>query len=164
MSSCVIAPAAEPITAIDGRPASPAMARALAQLDAMFGESVRRTARINADSRIIWLRAQSAALWSEIPEGMDGAAHLFREVSEGRLARRHRVASLIRARIAQLDDYRSVVRRELADAAACRAAIEVSDDLTVMLELWRQGSPQCRDAALEIADRNRIRSRPDDNR
>ena len=34
-------------------------------------------------------------------------------------------------------------------------------DLALMLALWRTGRPECRDVALEMADRDRKAARPD---
>lgn len=106
------------VIAIDGRPADPAMARALEQIAAIGPDFRARKDRINTDPRIIRLRRMSSELWEEPPHGMDGAEHIFRRMAEGRIARQRRMGSLLRARVAQLDDYQSMVRHWLRDAAA----------------------------------------------
>ncbi len=93
---------------------------AIARIDAMFDERDRIRARIDADSRIIWLRAQNAALWTEMRPGMAGFVQIAEEAENGTLARRRRVAELILARRAKFNNFPSVVRKHLREAAECR--------------------------------------------
>lgn len=105
------------ITAIDGRPASPAMAAALAAVDAARGR-VARQAAINTDTRIIRLRAMKPR--ADYGYGTAGARQLFADMADGSIARSARIAALVRARIGQLDHNPVAVRSNLREAACIR--------------------------------------------
>lgn len=106
------------VTAIDGRPASPAMARALASIDATAKAMCARKERIANDPRIIRLR--SLAPVTVYGYGVAGAGQVFDEMASGKSARRARIAALVRARTGQLDRNIHAVRDNLRDAAFIR--------------------------------------------
>lgn len=112
-------PQTSQIIAIDGRPASPAMAAALERIQAAGEREAARKARINADPRVIRLRAMKATRIYE--EGMDGAFQLFTDFASGRIARHVRIAHLVRARVGQLDKNRAAIQIGLRGAAKCRS-------------------------------------------
>jgi hypothetical protein len=109
------------VIAIDGRPASPAMADALAKI-AADGKSRRAAAdahkaMIDVDPRIISLRAKNR---QPDPQSVD---EVFAGMIDGGIARQHRIGSLIRARMAQLDfkgTSSEAAKRWLRDAAVTR--------------------------------------------
>lgn len=106
------------ITAIDGRPASPAMAAALAAVDAADRGRVARQTAINADARIIRLRAMKPR--PSYGYGTAGARQLFADMANGSVARSARIAALVRARIGQLDHNYVAIDNNLSDAASIR--------------------------------------------
>ena len=112
------------IIAIDGRPASPAMAAALEAIDRNCREAgarkAQRQGRIDGDRRIIARREAKRALEVEYRDGMDGAFLIFADMAAGRLARRSMLASLIRARTALLDGDFVAARQFVRDATFAR--------------------------------------------
>lgn len=112
------------ILAIDGRPASPAMAAALEAIDRNCREAgarkAQRQGRIDGDRRVIARREAKRALETEYRDGMDGAFLVFADMAAGRLARRSMLASLIRARTALLDKDFKAARQFIRDATFAR--------------------------------------------
>ena len=100
---------------------------AIARIEAMGAESRRIKSLIDADSRIIWLRAQSSALW----QPTESADDLMAQLAEGRIARQRRVMELIRARRAQFNNFPSAVRKHLREAAVCRRQSPRPEAMTV---------------------------------
>lgn len=116
--------APDAVIAIDGRPASPAMAAALAKIDANCrAEGARKAARqsrIDSDRRVIARRAAKAALTTYYGYGTEGAQQVFNDMDSGRLASRAAVASLIKARIALIDNDPATARQFIRDAMFAR--------------------------------------------
>lgn len=106
------------VTAIDGRPANPAMAAALAAIDASVRVRQLRADAINADPRVIRLRAMKER--TVVGYGFIGAAQVFAAMGDGTLARRSRIAALVRARTGQLDRNIFAIRDNLGEAATIR--------------------------------------------
>jgi hypothetical protein len=92
-----------------------ALARAEQQIADMFAESRARKAMIDADPRIVCLRAMRSALGVS-----DSSDALFRRLADGTVARSARITRLIFARMAQLDHFPHVARQHLRDAAITR--------------------------------------------
>ena len=112
------------IIAIDGRPASPAMAAALEAIDrncrAEGARKAERQSRIDNDPRIIARRAAKDALAIDFGYGVKGAQQLFNAMDDGRLARRSAIASLIKARIALINGWKREARQHIRDAMFAR--------------------------------------------
>jgi hypothetical protein len=112
------------VIAIDGRPASPAMAAALEATDRNCREAGERKAtmqaRLDTDRRLIIRRAAKEALTTEYGHGVVGAQQVFTDMSSGRMARRSAIASLIRARVALIKGYRAEARQYIRDAIFTR--------------------------------------------
>lgn len=111
-------PTTTEIIAIDGRPASPAMAAALADIDARARGRAARLEAINADPRVIRLRAMKPR--PNYGYGSAGARQLFADMANGSVARSARIAALVRARIGQLDHNYVAIDNNLSDAASIR--------------------------------------------
>lgn len=103
------------ITAIDGLPASPAMAAALEAVARNAGISRNRIAAINADPRVIRLRSMKAPLAADYD-----AAQMVADFVSGRAARDQRINALVRARVGQIDRNVFAVRDNLRHAARLR--------------------------------------------
>jgi hypothetical protein len=108
-------PSANHVIAIDGRPASPAMAAALEAITRNAQISRNRTAAINADPRVIHLRSMKAP----ISPNYD-AEQMVADFVSGRAARDQRINALVRARIGQIDRNVFAVRENLRHAARLR--------------------------------------------
>jgi len=104
------------------RPAESVIAEAVAQIMSAGAASRSLSARIAADSRIVWLTAELNALALEPLPGMDGARQWVREHGSARAARRSRINALLVARENQLQGNRPGVRWWLRSAQAARAA------------------------------------------
>lgn len=117
-------PSTTEVIAIDGRPASPAMAAALEAIDRNCREAGERKAtmqaRLDTDRRLIIRRAAKDALSIDFGYGATGAQQLFDAMDRGRLARRSAIASLIRARVALIKGYRAEARQYIRDAIFTR--------------------------------------------
>ena len=109
---------------------------AIAKITSAGAASRSMSARIAADSRIVWLTAELDALALQPLDGMDGARQWVREHGSARSARRARINALLVARENQLQGDRPGVRWWLRSAQAARAA-----------EVLRRASA-CADAAL----------------
>lgn len=117
-------PSTATIIAIDGRPATPAMAAALEAIDRRArehgGAKAAMRSRIDTDPRVMARRAAKAALVIDFGYGVQGAQQLFTAMGDGRLARRSAIASLIKARIALIGGYRAEARQFIRDAMFAR--------------------------------------------
>ena len=114
---------------------------AIAKITSAGVASRSMSARIAADSRIVWLTAELDAMALQPLDGMDGARQWVREHGSARAARRARINALYTARKNQLLGNRKTVRIWLRSAQAARAA-----------EVLRRASA-CADAALASLDR-----------
>lgn len=123
------------------RPAESVIAEAVAQIMSAGAASRSLSARIAADSRIVWLTAELNALALEPLPGMDGARQWVREHGSARAARRSRINALLVARECQLRGDRRATRWWMGSAINARAA-----------EVLRKASHDA-DAALARLDR-----------
>lgn len=77
-------------------------------------------AKINADSRVLWLRRENDAHQTDFAPGMAGGLQLMALMGSSIEARRSRIGNLIRARRAQIAGDRFTVRKLLAGASDAR--------------------------------------------
>ena len=97
------------------------MQEAFAKIEAMNAEFAAREARINADPRIRFCRAEVARCTQPITfGGMAGGMQMFIGLWSPEHARKLQARALLCARIGQLDGNHSRIRTELSKAAACR--------------------------------------------
>ncbi|MEO9231523.1 MAG: hypothetical protein ABI216_21595 [Devosia sp.] len=115
------------IIAIDGCPASPAVAAALAQIaenGARYAdEKAAIEARVDADPRIARLRRMRDELHVNYRHGVLGAEQVFEGMASGRLTRIHRITKLIRARRAHLRNDVLLTRDMLREAAQAKRMV-----------------------------------------
>lgn len=95
---------------------------AIAKITSAGDASRLMSARIAADSRIVWLTAEQDALALQPLHGMGGARQWVREHGSARSARRARINALLVARENQLQGNRPGVRWWMRSAQAARAA------------------------------------------
>ena len=103
-------------------PAESVITDAIAQIMSAGAASRSLSARIAADSRMIWLTAEYTALTAHYADGMLGAAMVVIERTSARAARRARIDALLVARENQLRKNRKAVRLWMAYAFAARTA------------------------------------------
>lgn len=119
--------------AIDGLPASPAMAQALAQIAANGAAERAHKAMINADQRIIARRAALKALPTN-----DCSPGIFLEIIDGTMQRRAILNRLIKARIELLSGFPNHARKIIRDVAAIRK--QAAPKVTVVTAETRQAA------------------------
>jgi hypothetical protein len=117
--------------AIDGRPASPAMAAALEAIDRNVRIRRDRLEAIAADPRIRARQAARTANDRDYLDGMDGAFLLMADLAAGRIARRGMFNALLRARIALVDKNYVEARRQVRLALFARREAEAVAVVTV---------------------------------
>ena len=102
---------------------SPAMARAMEQIEANAAAFRAREARLAADPRLNALKAAHRALDGAVTaDGMAGGMQVFATLASDANAQRVRVGALIVARIGQIDGNHSAAKLGLAKAARLRPA------------------------------------------
>jgi len=105
---------------------SPAMARAMDQIEANAAAFRARESRLAADPRLNAFKAMHRDLDGAVmADGMAAGMQVFATLASDANARRIRVGALIVARIGQIDGNHSAVKLGLAKAARLRPAAPI---------------------------------------